>query len=290
MMKRWISMVVAGVLWSPAWVLSAEEKAAGEPPASKPAATQPGGDAFKNDDERVGYSVGLSQGLRWAAGMKQQEVVMDIDMLLRGMKDGLTGGKGLLTEQEAQQVLMEWQGRMRAELPKKQAERAAKNKADGEKFLEENKKKEGVKTTASGLQYKVLKSGDGPSPKAGDNVSVHYKGTLIDGTQFDSSYDRGQPQEFGVTEVIKGWTEGLEMMKVGDKWQLYIPSDAAYGANGRRPHIPPNAALIFEVELLGIKPGAATTAPATGAMNPQLNSARPRLGGGAAAPTTRPMQ
>src|SRR5881394_629143 len=142
-------------------------------------------------------------------------------------------------------------------------EAAEKNKAEGEKFLEENKKKDGVKTTASGLQYKVLKEGSGPSPKETDTVVTNYRGTLIDGTEFDSSYKRNEPATFPVNRVIKGWTEALQLMKPGGKYKLFIPSNLAYGPGGAGGDIGPNATLIFEVELLSSKPAeAATTSPA----------------------------
>jgi len=195
MIKRLIGIAVVGALLLPAWVLWAEET-----PATAPAASQPGGDAFKSEKERVSYSIGL----RIATGMKQQNVEVDVDTLAKAMKDVFGGTKPLLTDQEAQQVLMQWQGKMREEFQRKQTELGEKNKVEGAKFLEENKAKEGVKALASGVQYKVLKSGDGATPKATDRVKVHYKGTLINGTQFDSSIDRGEPAVFAVNGVIKG--------------------------------------------------------------------------------------
>ena len=143
---------------------------------------------------------------------------------------------------------------MKAEEPKRLAQAAEKNRKDGEAFLEANKKKEGVVTTNSGLQYKVLKSGSGPSPQPTDQVTVNYKGTLLTGEQFDSSYDRGQPATFGVKDVIPGWTGALQLMKVGDKWEIYIPANLAYGRRGPEAEIGPNSTLIFEVELLGAQP------------------------------------
>jgi FKBP-type peptidyl-prolyl cis-trans isomerase FklB len=147
----------------------------------------------------------------------------------------------------------DFQNKMREELIQRQKEIAAKNLQDGKAFLEANAKKEGVITTASGLQYKVLKSGSGPSPTLNSTVTTNYRGTLIDGREFDSSYKRGQPASFPVKGVIKGWTEALQLMKVGDKWELYIPSDLAYGASQRSELIQPNSTLVFELELLGIK-------------------------------------
>jgi FKBP-type peptidyl-prolyl cis-trans isomerase FklB len=260
MFKRLTFVVVAGLVAAPAWLLLAEDKPAAE--ADKPAATQPGGDAFKSEKERVSYSIGM----RIASGMKAQEVDLDIDVIAKAMKDVMAGNKTLLTEPEAQQVLMQWQGRMQEEFQKKQAALAQKSQAEGAKFLEENKKKEGVKTTPSGLQYKVIASGEGASPKADDTVTVHYKGTLTSGEQFDSSLDRGEPATFMVNRVIPGWTEALQLMKVGDKWQVYIPSDLAYGPRGNGRNIPPNSVLVFDVELLGIQPPA--TQPAASATTP----------------------
>ena len=257
MVKRLTWAIVAGLVAVPAWWLLAEDQPAAQ--ADKPAATQPGGDAFKSEKERVSYSIGM----RIASGMKAQEVDLDIDIIAKAMKDVMAGDKTLLTEAEAQKVLMSWQGRMQEEFQKKQAALAEKNQSDGAKFLEENKAKEDVKTTPSGLQYKVIKSGNGDSPKADDTVTVHYKGTLIDGEQFDSSYDRGEPATFMVNRVIKGWTEALQLMKVGDKWQIVLPSDLAYGPRGNGRSIPPNSVLVFDVELLGIQPAATQPAAAT---------------------------
>src|SRR5881394_3707165 len=143
-------------------------------------------------------------------------------------------------------------------------EAAEKNKAEGEKFLEENKKKDGVKTTASGLQYKVLTEGSGAAPKETDTVVTNYRGTLIDRTEFDSSYKRGEPATFPVNRVIKGWTEALQLMKPGAKYKLLIPSNLAYGAGGAGQDIGPNSTLIFEVELLSVKPGEASSPTAAG--------------------------
>src|SRR3989338_270904 len=159
----------------------------------------------------------------------------------------------LKSEKEVQETMMAFQNEMKT----KQAEHAkvlgGKNKKEGEAFLAENKKKEGVKTTASGLQYKVIKNGNGKKPKATDTVTVHYKGTLIDGTEFDSSYKRGEPTSFPVNQVIAGWTEALQLMNVGSKWQLFIPANLGYGDRGAGPQIGPNAAFIFEVELISLK-------------------------------------
>jgi FKBP-type peptidyl-prolyl cis-trans isomerase FklB len=169
------------------------------------------------------------------------------------MKDGFSGGKPLLTEQEVQETVATFQKEMMAkqeELAKKLGE---KNKEEGEAFLAENKKKEGVKVLPSGLQYKVVKAGTGGKPKLTDTVTTHYRGTLIDGTEFDSSYRRGQPVSFPVAGVIPGWTEALQLMEEGSKWQLFIPPNLAYGERGAGRDIGPNATLIFEIELISIQ-------------------------------------
>ncbi|MBT8129869.1 MAG: FKBP-type peptidyl-prolyl cis-trans isomerase [Gammaproteobacteria bacterium] len=200
-------------------------------------------------EQKASYSFGVD----FAKRLKQQGIDLDIKALNRGIKDQASGNKLAFEEAEMNQFKTEYSQQLRAELQKQQAELAAKNLEAGNKFLAENASKDGVVTTESGLQYKVIKSGDGPSPKADDTVTTHYRGTLIDGREFDSSYSRGQPASFPVNGVIKGWTEALQLMKVGDKWELYIPSDLAYGPAQRSELIQPNSTLVFELELLGIK-------------------------------------
>ena len=200
---------------------------------------------LKSQKEKVSYIIGMEIG----SNLKKQAIDIDSTILARGIKDALTGGKPLLTEQEIQETMAAFQKEMMA----KQTEVAKKNKAEGEAFLAENKKKEGVKTLPSGLQYKVIKAGTGKKPKSNDTVTVHYRGTLINGTEFDSSYKRGQPVSFQVSGVIPGWTEALQLMEVGAKWQLFIPSNLAYGEQGAGRDIGPNATLIFEVELVSIQ-------------------------------------
>jgi FKBP-type peptidyl-prolyl cis-trans isomerase len=189
---------------------------------------------------------------------------VDPAILARGLKDGLAGGKTLLTDDEAQAAIMEVQNDMRKKQMEKKQEAGAANKKEGEGFLAANKSKEGVVTLPSGLQYKILKAGTGPKPTASDTVSCNYRGTLIDGKEFDSSYKRGQPASFPVSGVIKGWTEALQLMPVGSKWQLVIPSDLAYGDNGAGADIGPGATLIFEVELLSIEDKSKEKAPEPG--------------------------
>jgi FKBP-type peptidyl-prolyl cis-trans isomerase FklB len=201
---------------------------------------------LKDLKDKASYSIGLNFGFNF----QRQNVDLNTDAFAAGFKDAMTGRKPLLTEQEVRDTLIAFE----SDLQQKQAAAGKKNAADSEKFLADNKSKEGVKTTASGLQFKVLKEGSGAQPKASDTVTVNYRGTLVDGTEFDSSYKRGQPASFPVGGVIKGWTEALQLMKVGSKYQLFIPASLAYGEQGR-PGIPPNSLLIFEVELIDAKSG-----------------------------------
>ncbi|MDC0264833.1 FKBP-type peptidyl-prolyl cis-trans isomerase [Verrucomicrobia bacterium] len=204
-------------------------------------------DDLKDQKKRFGYGLGAN----YARNLKQNNLDVDLDMFLQGMKDFLSG-ESLMSDQEIQSTTKEVGDVVRAQRNAEQEKVAKENAAEGESFLEANKTKEGVKTLGSGMQYKVVQTGEGPIPTASDKVRVHYKGTFIDGKEFDSSYKRNQPATFNVTGVIKGWTEALQLMKVGSKWQLFIPSDLAYGKGGNRS-IPPNSTLLFEVELLGIE-------------------------------------
>ena len=204
-------------------------------------------DDLKDQKKRFGYGLGAN----YARNLKQNNLDVDLDMFLQGMRDFLSG-ESLMSDQEIQSTTKEVGDVVRAQRNAEQEKVAQKNAAEGESFLEANKTKEGVKTLGSGMQYKVIQTGEGPIPTASDKVRVHYKGTFIDGKEFDSSYKRKQPATFNVTGVIKGWTEALQLMKVGSKWQLFIPSDLAYGNGGNRS-IPPNSTLLFEVELLGIE-------------------------------------
>jgi FKBP-type peptidyl-prolyl cis-trans isomerase FklB len=200
---------------------------------------------FKNQKDKISYIVGMDIG----NNLKKQSIGVNPKVLAKGIEDALAGAKPLLTEQEIQETMMAFQKEMLA----KQAEVAKKNKTEGEAFLAENKKKEGVKTLPSGLQYKVTKAGTGKKPKSSDTVTVNYRGTLIDGTEFDSSYKRGQPATFQVSGVIPGWTEALQLMEEGAKWQLFIPSNLAYGERGAGGVIGPNATLVFEIELVSVQ-------------------------------------
>jgi len=209
---------------------------------------------LKDLKDKASYGLGLNFGFKF----KLQNVDLNSDAFATGFKDAMTGKKPLLTEQEVRETMMAFE----KDMEQKQAATAQKNAAEADKFFAENKTKEGVKTTASGLQYKVMKEGTGGQPKSSDTVTVNYRGTLIDGTEFDSSYKRGQPATFAVGGVIKGWTEALQLMKVGSKYQLFIPANLAYGEQGR-PGIPPNSTLIFEVELMDVKsPQAGGASPA----------------------------
>lgn len=204
---------------------------------------------LKSQKDKVSYIIGLNIGTNF----KQQFVEIDTDLLLKGIKDALAGTTPLIGEKEAQEIMQAFQKEMIAKQTERAKQVGEKNKKDGEAFLAGNKKKEGVKTLASGLQYKILKEGTGKNPKATDTVVVHYRGTLINGKEFDSSYKRGEPITFAVGGVIPGWVEALQLMKVGAKWQLFIPSKLAYGEADRSADIGPNSTLIFEVELLKIK-------------------------------------
>jgi len=205
---------------------------------------------LKNQKDKVSYAIGLNIGRNLANDLKKQLIDIDSNLLTRGIQDALAGAKPLLTDQEIQETMVAFQKEMMA----KWEEVGKKNKVDGEAFLAENKKKEGVKTLPSGLQYKVIKAGTGKKPKADDTVTVNYRGTLINGTEFDSSYKRGQPATFPVSGgIIAGWTEALQLMGEGAKWELFIPSNLAYGERGTSGIIGPNATLIFEIELVSIK-------------------------------------
>lgn len=199
--------------------------------------------------DKVSYGIGMSMGRDFAS----QKIEVDPAILAQGIKDTLAGGPTLLTDEEAQTTLMNFQQEMMAKQEAEVQAMGEKNQTAGAAFLAENGKKEGVVTLPSGLQYKILTEGTGKSPAKEDTVTVNYRGTLIDGTEFDSSYKRGEPATFPVGGVIPGWTEALQLMKEGAKWQLFIPADLAYGERGAGPVIEPNSALVFEVELVSIQ-------------------------------------
>jgi FKBP-type peptidyl-prolyl cis-trans isomerase FklB len=237
--------------WIPALVVMlAVSQALAQDEGEKKKPVKPDDDtAPKTTIEKVSYGIGLNIGKNF----KKDGIDVDLGLLMKGLKDALAGSKPLLTEAEIREAMTAIQKELQAKQASRGKEAGEKNTKEGETFLAENKKKEGVKTTKSGLQYKVIKAGTGKTPKATDTVVTHYRGTLIDGTVFDSSYDRNEPATFPVGKVIKGWTEALQLMTVGSKWQLFIPSALAYGEDGAGDDIGPNAVLIFEIELVAIK-------------------------------------
>jgi len=218
--------------------------------AKKPATTSKAAPALalKTKKEKSSYALGMSIG----TGLHRQGIPVDPAIVARGLRDAMGQGKTLMTEDEMRSTLQQ----LRQEVGKEQAAKAhaagEANRKEGETFLAANKAKQGVTALPDGLQYKVLKEGTGPKPTANDTVTVNYRGTLVNGKEFDSSYKRGQPASFPVNGVIKGWTEALQLMPVGSKWELYIPADLAYGDNPPDPSIAPGDTLIFEVELLSI--------------------------------------
>jgi len=202
---------------------------------------------FENALDKRSYGMGLDMGKKF----KTEEIKLNPDQFYKGLKDGLAGA-GLLTDTDIQELIIDFNKEMRDKQNALRAAAAEKNKKIGEKFLEENKKKSGVITLPSGLQYKIIKEGNGPIPQKTDTVITNYRGTLIDGREFDSSFKRGKPATFEVGKVIAGWTEALQLMKTGSVWQLFIPSQLAYGERGSGQNIGPNETLIFEIELIGI--------------------------------------
>ncbi len=210
--------------------------------------------ALTTRKDKFSYALGMNIGSGLGANLKRQSVEVDWNLVSQGLKDSAAGSKTRLTDDEAKAVLTEVQNELQKQQQEKMKVASEKNKTEGEAFLAANKSKEGIVTLPSGLQYKILTAGTGPKPAATDSVVCNYRGTLVNGTEFDSSYKRGQPATFEVGKVIKGWTEALQLMPVGSKWQLFIPSNLAYGERGEpRGGIEPNATLIFEVELLSIQ-------------------------------------
>ena len=204
---------------------------------------------LKTLTERASYGIGLNIG----HDFKAQHVEINPDLLAQGISDAMAGGKVLMTSEETQKTMAEFQAEMKAAHEKRTAELTAKNIKESEVFLAENAKKEGVTVLPSGLQYKVITAGTGNKPTTESTVTVHYRGRLIDGTEFDSSYERGEPATFPVVGVIPGWTEALQLMQEGAKWELVIPANLAYAERGAGQIIGPNAVLLFDVELVSVK-------------------------------------
>jgi len=204
---------------------------------------------LKGPKEKMSYGIGADLG----RNLKRLGIEIDADALIKGFNDALSGAKPLMSDEEIGQTLNALQQSIQRKAAQATAAAGEENKKAGEAFLAQNKGKQGVVTLPSGLQYKILKAGNGKKPTENDTVECNYRGTLINGTEFDSSYRRGQPATFGVGQVIPGWREALQLMPVGSKWELYVPSDLAYGERGAGRDIGPNATLVFEVELLAIK-------------------------------------
>ncbi|MGD0509556.1 MAG: FKBP-type peptidyl-prolyl cis-trans isomerase [Terriglobales bacterium] len=268
------------LLLAAAMMLAGDGYAQQTPPASTPAATTPAapaattpksattptpakktGTATKSatpaplttKKDKFSYALGMNVATGLGNNLKNQSLEVDWSLVIQGLKDSTGGAKTRLTEEEEKAVLTEVQNEVRKQQAEKAQQAATTNKTEGEAFLSANKSKEGVVTLPSGLQYKILTAGTGPKPTASDSVVCNYRGTLINGTEFDSSAKHGQPATFPVSGVIKGWTEALQLMPVGSKWQLFIPSTLAYGERGAGAQIGPHASLIFEVELLSIQ-------------------------------------
>lgn len=203
--------------------------------------------APETDDEKLGYSLGVTLG----QSIQQDVEDLDIDAFTQAIRDVFDGGELEMSDEEMAEALTTFQQEAMAAREAEAEQQSAANRAEGEAYLEENAEQDGVTVTDSGLQYRELESGDGATPGADDTVEVHYEGTLIDGTVFDSSFDRGEPVSFQVGQVIEGWQEALQLMSVGDTWEVVIPSDLAYGAQGQGP-IGPHETLIFKVELLDV--------------------------------------
>ena len=235
---------------SPSASTAKTQKTPAAKPHQAPAAKSQSAVVLKTQKDKASYALGMNFG----SNLHKQAAEIDPAMFLQGLKDSIAGGKTLLTDDEAKAAITQLQDEVRKAEEQKMQQAAETNKKAGDAFLAANKTKDGVVTTPSGLQYKILTAGSGAKPAATDTVVCNYRGTLVDGTEFDSSYKRGQPATFPVGGVIKGWTEALQLMPVGSKWQLFVPSDLAYGERGRSPVIEPNSTLVFEVELVSIQP------------------------------------
>ena len=251
---------------------------------------------LKDQKDKVSYSIGMDIG----RNIKRQNLELNVDVLSAGIRDAIAGGKTALTEEESREVMNAYRMEMQAKQQSQAKEQGEKNRKEGETFLAENAKKEGVKTlpiklpsgTNAVLQYKVMTPGTGAKPSTNDTVITHYRGTLIDGTEFDSSYKRNEPVSFPLTRVIPGWKEGLQLMKPGAKYQFFIPSALGYGERGMGQTIGPNSTLLFEVELLSVKPPEPPTTVAPGAAAPSTATspaAKPSASPAATTPPAKPM-
>jgi FKBP-type peptidyl-prolyl cis-trans isomerase FklB len=249
------TILLATLTILPGIVQAQQTPAAKTPPAPaaksrrSPAAKTAVPPALTTQKDKFSYALGMNLG----TNLHKSAVPVDPNIVFRGLKDALAGGKTALTEDQARAALTEVQNEMRKKQQEQMQAAGAVSKKEGDAFLAANKTKEGVVTLPSGLQYKILTQGSGPKPAATDTVVCNYRGTLINGTEFDSSYKRGQPATFPVSGVIKGWTEALQLMPVGSKWQLFVPAELAYGERSPAPEIGPDSTLIFEVELLSIQ-------------------------------------
>jgi FKBP-type peptidyl-prolyl cis-trans isomerase len=205
---------------------------------------------LESPEDRLSYTIGMDIGESLAG----QDMPLDIDIVIQGLRDSFLGEETLLTQEEKQAEREKFIQQRQQQLEQQRSEEARINLEEGQAFLAANAEKEGVTTTESGLQYRVIEAGDGESPDADDRVTVHYRGKLINGVEFDSSYSRGEPATFGLNQVIPGWTEGVQLMREGATYELFVPSDLAYGEQGRPGPIGPNSTLIFEIELLEVEP------------------------------------
>lgn len=245
-MNKPSALILAALLAASGAALAQDKPAEPAKPA-QPA--QPGKPKPEALQDKASYIIGLNLG----RSLKSQDVPCTQDLIIQGLRDGLAGATPLLTEEEIQSAMQEFQTQMMAQQETKRKAEGEKNLKASEAFLAQNKARKEIKTTASGLQYEVLKEGSGETPKATDQVTVNYRGTLTDGTVFDSSYDRGEPATFPVNGVIPGWVEALQLMKPGAKYKIYLPSALAYGERGAGGDIGPNQALVFEVELISVQ-------------------------------------
>lgn len=255
---------MAAILSTSAW--SQSSSAAPAPKNQKPSATAAtsgpaGPSTLTTEKDKISYAIGMNIGTQ----MRRQPIELDPRLVEKGLDDALAGRPTALTPEEAKAALTSAEGELRQKQQEKMQALAAANKQEGDAFLAANKTKPGVVTLADGLQYKILRAGTGPKPKLTDTVVCNYKGTLVNGTEFDSSYKRGKPVTVPVAHLIKGWTEALQLMPVGSQWRLFIPASLAYGPRAAGPDIGPNSTVIFDVELLSIAPPEAEPASAPGA-------------------------